>query len=293
MGKPTSNMHADMYKMRLYFLLYIRENRYLLFITENYAALEILKQYIQDQKRKPFATVGIAQLSDDTIEETLPGNKEKPSSPLGSDSLLKGAHNTFHDSEEKLSPTSSSDALSEDTTYGPLHNHEETPPSPVSSEVPQATTGSTCWNYEEKESPPLGISETEYTREGTLQDDPIPVTGTATLSGEDDEGILQSQRDKLSPPPGSYELLQAPSKKLLETWEMEPFILFGSSFPKDKEYTQVSSSTIHLVSTFITSFFLRCLYYSNTQATYNYTKYRSAGTLTKLRFAWRQEELLS
>ena len=28
-----------------------RENRYLLFLTENYAALEILKQYLQDQER--------------------------------------------------------------------------------------------------------------------------------------------------------------------------------------------------------------------------------------------------
>ena len=26
----------------------------------------------------------------------------------------------------------------------------------------------------------------------------------------------------------------------LEPWEMEPFVLFGSSFPKDKEYTQVN-----------------------------------------------------
>ena len=26
----------------------------------------------------------------------------------------------------------------------------------------------------------------------------------------------------------------------LKPWEMEPFVLFGSSFPRDKEYTQVS-----------------------------------------------------
>ena len=26
----------------------------------------------------------------------------------------------------------------------------------------------------------------------------------------------------------------------LKPWEMEPYVLFGSSFPKDKEYTQVS-----------------------------------------------------
>ena len=26
----------------------------------------------------------------------------------------------------------------------------------------------------------------------------------------------------------------------LKPWEMEPFVLFGSSFPRDKEYTQVN-----------------------------------------------------
>ena len=31
----------------------------------------------------------------------------------------------------------------------------------------------------------------------------------------------------------------APSDQL-KPWEMEPYVLFGSSFPKDKEYTQVS-----------------------------------------------------
>ena len=29
----------------------------------------------------------------------------------------------------------------------------------------------------------------------------------------------------------------------LKPWEMEPYVLFGSSFPKDKEYTQVSVGT--------------------------------------------------
>ena len=28
-------------------------------------------------------------------------------------------------------------------------------------------------------------------------------------------------------------------EQTLKPWEMEPFVLFGSSFPKDKEYTQV------------------------------------------------------
>ena len=31
-----------------------RENRYLLFLTENYAALEILKQYLQDREGEPL-----------------------------------------------------------------------------------------------------------------------------------------------------------------------------------------------------------------------------------------------
>ena len=28
----------------------------------------------------------------------------------------------------------------------------------------------------------------------------------------------------------------------LEPWRMQPFVLFGSSFPKDKEYTQVNTN---------------------------------------------------
>ena len=33
---------------------------------------------------------------------------------------------------------------------------------------------------------------------------------------------------------------QNPSQSVdLSPWEMEPFVLFGSSFPKDTEYTQV------------------------------------------------------
>lgn len=31
---------------------------------------------------------------------------------------------------------------------------------------------------------------------------------------------------------------------VVKPWEMEPFVLFGSSFPRDKEYTQVSVKTI-------------------------------------------------
>ena len=34
---------------------FYRENRYLLFLTENYAALEILKQYLQDQEGEQLA----------------------------------------------------------------------------------------------------------------------------------------------------------------------------------------------------------------------------------------------
>ena len=29
------------------------------------------------------------------------------------------------------------------------------------------------------------------------------------------------------------------TESTLNLWEMEPFVLFGSSFPKDREYTQV------------------------------------------------------
>ena len=39
-----------------------------------------------------------------------------------------------------------------------------------------------------------------------------------------------------------------PEQPSLKPWEMAPFVLFGSSFPKDKEYTQVKSPPrIHLV----------------------------------------------
>lgn len=233
--------------------------------------------------------MGIAQFSNDTTEETP---QEKPSSILGSDSLLKGAHNTSHDSEEKLSPASSSDALSEDTngpfqnhkemppppsssselsevtTCAPLHSHEETPPSPTSSnELPEDTTGSTHWNYEERESPPLGSGETESTRENVIQYLPV---GTAALLEENNEDILQQQRGKLAPPPGSCELPQVLNKNQPEPWKMEPFVLFGSSFPKDKEYTQVRVSALllfiwHLVLVYISLFSLSCPYYSNAQ----------------------------
>ena len=93
-----------------------RENRYLLFLTENYAALEILKQYLQDQERT------------------------FPQFPSQSD-----------------------------------------------------------------ESAPQTI-------------------------GQSDESVPQSTGE-------SVELS-------LKPWEMEPFVLFGSSFPKDKEYTQVIVSEV-------------------------------------------------
>ena len=32
---------------------------------------------------------------------------------------------------------------------------------------------------------------------------------------------------------------EVPSEQELEAWEMDPCVLFGSSFPKDTEYTQV------------------------------------------------------
>ena len=48
-----------------------------------------------------------------------------------------------------------------------------------------------------------------------------------------------SQSDESAPQPtgNSDELSRKP-------WEMEPFVLFGSSFPKDKEYTQVIVSEV-------------------------------------------------
>ena len=47
----------------------------------------------------------------------------------------------------------------------------------------------------------------------------------------------------------------------LKPWEMEPFVLFGSSFPRDKEYTQVnimlSCRNCYLPSRNFLSFFLQ------------------------------------
>jgi len=48
-----------------------RENRYLLFLTENYAALEILKQYLQDHEEEPSSSPGSDELSEDRDESTL------------------------------------------------------------------------------------------------------------------------------------------------------------------------------------------------------------------------------
>ena len=40
---------------------------------------------------------------------------------------------------------------------------------------------------------------------------------------------------------GGHPLFSVQSEQSsLKPWEMEPFVLFGSSFPKDKEYTQVT-----------------------------------------------------
>ena len=41
---------------------------------------------------------------------------------------------------------------------------------------------------------------------------------------------------------GGHPLLgvQSEPSSIKKPWEMEPFVLFGSSFPKDKEYTQVN-----------------------------------------------------
>ena len=46
--------HETVLHTIVYFVCPHRENRYLLFLTENYAALEILKQYLQDQEGDPL-----------------------------------------------------------------------------------------------------------------------------------------------------------------------------------------------------------------------------------------------
>ena len=46
--------HETVLHTIVYFVCPHRENRYLLFLTENYAALEFLKQYLQDQEGDPL-----------------------------------------------------------------------------------------------------------------------------------------------------------------------------------------------------------------------------------------------
>ena len=50
---------------------------------------------------------------------------------------------------------------------------------------------------------------------------------------------LQDHEGESFSPPSSSELSEGRDESTLKPWEMEPFILFGSSFPKDKEFTQV------------------------------------------------------
>jgi hypothetical protein len=52
------------------------------------------------------------------------------------------------------------------------------------------------------------------------------------------EILQQYLQDQESGHPSLTVHLEQPS---LKPWEMAPFVLFGSSFPKDKEYTQVKS----------------------------------------------------
>ena len=54
---------------------------------------------------------------------------------------------------------------------------------------------------------------------------------------QDQEGTFphfSSQSDESTP-----QSTEESEELSLKPWEMEPFVLFGSSFPKDKEYTQV------------------------------------------------------
>ena len=63
---------------------------------------------------------------------------------------------------------------------------------------------------------------------------------------------LEILKQYLQDQDGQLSLLASRSKpgeeQTLKPWEMEPFVLFGSSFPKDKEYTQVGCSCFQWLS---------------------------------------------
>lgn len=240
----------------MYLLNYARENRYLLFITENYTALEILKQFIQDQREKSYPPANTDEHSDDATVDIPHDNKESSLLSKGSNVPSENeAHHALQNYGEKLSPHSSSDAFSEGAIENSLHKREEKLfPLSNSSELSGNTTESTHQNYEREQMPPPGSTELSGDMDkSTLQvyeDNPSPPPGSGALSEYATDGTPVSP-EKPFPLSESGELSQDSKMGTLEPWKMEPFILFGSSFPKDKEYTQVRLDCTSLFLSYI------------------------------------------
>ena len=193
-------------------MYFTSENRYLLFITENYATLEILKQYIQDQKEKSL----------------LPASREKH---LNDATKIPLFHLSSHELSEDATDFSHQTSL--ENPFPPL-------PTSSSSELSEDATESTQYNCAEKQSPPLG--DGEYGTEGTVEDHDEKRSHSIP---ENEACSTLWNPQEISPPLfGSDELSQDSKKSTCEPWKMEPFILFGSSFPKDKEYTQVTELNV-------------------------------------------------
>ena len=76
----------------------------------------------------------------------------------------------------------------------------------------------------------------------------------------------------------NFAALRVLQQHLLRDEDEPPFVLFGSSFPKDMEYTQVINNQSNTV--------LNLPYY------YYFCVCRCAEISTKLRYAWKLAELL-
>ena len=108
---------------------------------------------------------------------------------------------------------------------------------------------------------------------------------------------LEILKQYLQDQEGGHPLLSVQSEESsLKPWEMEPFVLFGSSFPKDKEYTQVSLLLQHrvYVSLCVTKCFRRLCKCKCVFALYHHLNhfsltscFRSVEISTKSRFVWR------
>ena len=102
---------------------------------------------------------------------------------------------------------------------------------------------------------------------------------------------LQDHEGEPSPPPGSGELSEDRDESTLKPWEMEPFILFGSSFPKDKEYTQVRVYMWDLLLFTLLEPALSVLPHMYVYVcNHIHTMYRHVGTSIRSKSVWRQEE---